>query len=146
MRPVLPSGADIDHVGATAVPGCLSKGDLDIAVRVEPHGFDAADEVLSQRFERNSASLRTPDFAAFENHGLHPAVGIQLMVRGSALDVFVRFRDRLRTDAKLLRRYNALKLRCEGMPMADYRILKSDFIAAALLQHPQRDRDATCSD
>jgi GrpB-like predicted nucleotidyltransferase (UPF0157 family) len=31
---VLPPAADVRHFGATAVPGCLTKGDLDIVVRV----------------------------------------------------------------------------------------------------------------
>lgn len=36
LAAVLPSSAEVLHIGATAVPGCLTKGDLDIAVRVRP--------------------------------------------------------------------------------------------------------------
>jgi hypothetical protein len=32
IRALLPYAADIRHIGATAVPGCLTKGDLDIVV------------------------------------------------------------------------------------------------------------------
>ena len=32
-------GADIQHVGSTAIPGCMTKGDLDIQVRVPPQTY-----------------------------------------------------------------------------------------------------------
>ena len=33
LRPLLPT-AEIEHIGATAIPGALTKGDLDVMVRV----------------------------------------------------------------------------------------------------------------
>ncbi|WP_414531517.1 GrpB family protein [Rhodopseudomonas sp. G2_2311] len=32
---VLPNTSELLHIGATSVPGCLTKGDLDIVIRVE---------------------------------------------------------------------------------------------------------------
>lgn len=63
---VLPSDAVIEHVGATAVSGCLTKGDLDISVQVDPQAFAAADLALSGLFERNAGSVRTDSFSAFK--------------------------------------------------------------------------------
>ncbi|RZK79230.1 MAG: hypothetical protein EOO66_30345, partial [Methylobacterium sp.] len=40
---VLPLETEILHVGATAIPGCLTKGDLDIVVRVERQAFAIAE-------------------------------------------------------------------------------------------------------
>uniref|UniRef100_UPI0013D7C3A7 GrpB family protein n=1 Tax=Escherichia coli TaxID=562 RepID=UPI0013D7C3A7 len=54
------------------------------------------------------------------------------VVAQSELDVFVRFRDILRSDQHLLERYNALKLNYQNASMQDYRIAKSEFIQLAL--------------
>lgn len=128
----LPAEATIEHVGATAVPGCLGKGDLDIAVRVPPDRFAACRAVLGRRYPDNPGSVRTADFAAFQDEATEPPLGIQLVALGSELDVFVRFRDRLRTDRALAGHYNALKQAHAGRPMAAYRAAKDAFIAAAL--------------
>ncbi|MES5047191.1 GrpB family protein [Rhizobium nepotum] len=61
----LPTSAEIEHVGATAVPGCLTKGDLDICIRVAATDFDAADRILARSFQRNPGSVRSGAFSAF---------------------------------------------------------------------------------
>ena len=45
--------ADIQHIGATAVLGLLTKGDLDINVRVQSNTFDSAVDALKKLFEIN---------------------------------------------------------------------------------------------
>jgi GrpB protein len=67
LEALLPCAADIRHIGATAVPGCLTKGDLDIVVRVAEQDFPAADAALEGRFARNLGSIRLATFAAFED-------------------------------------------------------------------------------
>ncbi len=52
----LPTSADIRHIGATTVWGCLTKGDLDVVVRVSLGDFPEADAVLSALFARNVGS------------------------------------------------------------------------------------------
>ncbi|QUN29323.1 GrpB family protein [Cupriavidus sp. KK10] len=132
LAAILPSDAVIEHVGATAVSGCLTKGDLDISVQVSPEAFAAADRALSRVFERNLGSVCTDRFSAFKRDHIQPPIGVQLVVRGAPLDVFVRFRDRLREDPKLTERYNALKRSHEGAEMNTYRAAKSAFIASVL--------------
>ncbi|WP_349609496.1 MULTISPECIES: GrpB family protein [Cupriavidus] len=132
LAAVLPPDAAIEHVGATAVSGCLTKGDLDISVQVGPEAFAAADLALSGLFERNTGSVRTDSFSAFKCDEVRPPVGIQLVVRGAPLDVFVRFRDSLLADPALIERYNALKRSQEGAEMRAYRAAKSAFIASVL--------------
>ena len=80
LAELLPPTADIRHVGATAVPGCLTKGDLDIVVRVPANDFAAADAVLASRFARNGGSIRTDTFSAFEDGSSQPHLGVQLAV------------------------------------------------------------------
>ena len=128
----LPASAEVLHVGATAVRGCLTKGDLDIVVRVDRADFAVSEALLAKRFSRNDGSIRTDEFAAFEDAGRSPSLGVQLTVKGGALDDFHPFVEALRRDPVLLRRYNDLKLRFSGKPMADYRAAKDAFVAEVL--------------
>ena len=129
---VLPGSAEVLHVGATAVPGCLTKGDLDIVVRVDRADFAVSEALLAKRFGRNEGSIRTDEFAAFEDPNRRPNLGVQLTVKGGALDDFHRFAEELRRDPHLVRRYNDLKLRFNGKPMDDYRAAKDAFVTEIL--------------
>jgi GrpB-like predicted nucleotidyltransferase (UPF0157 family) len=135
LTQVLTPSSDILHVGATAIPGCLTKGDLDIVVRVNPVDFAEAEIQIAKHFARNEGSIRTAEFAAFEAETLTPHLGLQLTSKGSAFDFFHRFAEALRTDPDLVRRYNDLKLAYQARPMADYRAAKDAFIAEALRLH-----------
>jgi GrpB-like predicted nucleotidyltransferase (UPF0157 family) len=128
---LLPS-ADIRHVGATAIAGCLTKGDLDIAVRVAADQFVIADAALAARFARNIGSGRTDTFSSFEDPGVSPHLGIQLAVAGSEDDFFHHFADALNQDAELIAQYNALKLQFDGQPMDVYRAAKGVFVTTVL--------------
>jgi GrpB-like predicted nucleotidyltransferase (UPF0157 family) len=125
---LLPSGSDIRHVGATSTPGALTKGDLDIAVRVIAEDFAAAQAMLDASHFQNLKSVRDATFSAYEADGFAIPVGVQLVVRGSRLDVFERVRQALLSDPVRLAQYNALKQRFDGQPMADYRAAKAAFI------------------
>lgn len=125
---ILPSSAEIEHVGATAVPGCLTKGDLDICIRIAAPDFEAADKMLVRSFQRNSGSVRSDVFSAFMDDHRMPPLGVQLVAKGSDLDFFVEFRDRLRKSDGLRSSYNALKRRYEGRDMDEYRSAKANFI------------------
>lgn len=114
------------------MPGCLTKGDLDIVVRVPSEAFGTADETLAARFARNSGSKRTDTFSAFEDEAVTPHLGVQLVVAGGEDDYFHLFVDALRKDPQLIDRYNALKRRLDGEPMEIYRAMKGSFIEKAL--------------
>ena len=138
LATLLPASAEILHIGATAVPGCLTKGDLDIVVRVARSDFVNAECVLTDRFARNSGSVHTEEFAAFEDDERSPHLGIQLTVTDSALDVFHHFVEALRGNSDLVRHYNEIKLAHRGQPMADYRAAKDIFIGQVLASCPHR--------
>jgi GrpB-like predicted nucleotidyltransferase (UPF0157 family) len=137
LRSTLPAGADIRHIGSTAVPGCQTKGDLDIVVRVVIEDFATADAVLAARFPRNTGSVCTDTFAAFEDATTAPHLGIQLVVIRSQFDDFHRFDAALRWDASLVERYNALKIQFHGRPMDEYRVAKNAFIAEVLARNTE---------
>lgn len=127
LRELLPH-ACLNHVGSTAVPGSLTKGDLDICVLVSEAAFAAADAALAGVLARNDGSDRTPTFSAFSTAACGVEVGVQLAVEGSADDMFVAWRDLMRARPDLREQYDALKRRFEGAAMDDYRAAKSAFI------------------
>lgn len=138
LRELLPASAEIRHIGATAITGCLTKGDLDIVVRVEQEHFARADELLAKRFARNTGSVQAGTFSAFEDAGSSPPLGIQLTAVDGPYDDFHLFVDALQRDPQLVAKYNGLKSRFDGQPMQDYRAAKDAFIAEVLasIAHP----------
>ena len=128
----LPDAALIEHVGATSVPGCETKGDLDIAVRVSKQDFPAALKHLDKTHQANDRSTRREGFAAFSAQGYALDVGVQLVVVGDALDQFSAFRDALNADKVLVARYNALKRAYRGRKTVSYREAKAEFIKTVL--------------
>jgi GrpB-like predicted nucleotidyltransferase (UPF0157 family) len=132
LRRILPPSADIRHVGATAIPGCLTKGDLDIVVRVPADDFATAEAALAQHFARNTGSVHSENFAAFEASQLRPHLGIQLTAMGGPQDFFHTFMERLAAHPALLARYNDIKRTFDGQSMAHYRAAKGAFIRKVL--------------
>jgi GrpB-like predicted nucleotidyltransferase (UPF0157 family) len=129
---MLPPTADVRHIGATAVPGCLTKGDLDIVVRVPVDQFSDTDAVLASRFARNEGSIHSETFAAFEDASSKPHLGIQLVAINGPFDFFHLFVDALQRSPRLVEEYNALKSQHNGANMALYREAKDAFIGAVL--------------
>lgn len=135
---MLPSTADIRHIGATAVAGCLTKGDLDIVVRVPAAEFENAEAALASRFSRNEGSFRSTTFAAFEDPSSNPHLGIQLAAIDGPSDVFHLFVQALQNSPELVDEYNALKRRYEGVQMATYRAAKDAFVERVLAEFRSR--------
>jgi GrpB-like predicted nucleotidyltransferase (UPF0157 family) len=136
-------GAAIEHVGATAVPGAVTKGDLDVCVLVDQGGFAEADRLLAERFARNVGSDHTESLSSFSDGSKAVPVGIQLVARGGPEDFFVRWRDLLRDSPRVLEAYNALKRQWHGRSHESYRIEKSKLIERALRAHPNTPEDSS---
>jgi GrpB-like predicted nucleotidyltransferase (UPF0157 family) len=130
------TGADIQHVGATSVPGSLTKGDLDIQVRVPANEFVNAERVLAGYYPRNEGSIRTSEFSSFKNDHVQPHLGIQLTVIGGEFDFFYKLRDLLRSRSDLRDNFNALKQRFAGRAISEYRDAKANFIESLLASEP----------
>jgi GrpB-like predicted nucleotidyltransferase (UPF0157 family) len=132
LSALLPDVSTIEHVGATSIAGCLTKGDLDIVVRVRPCAFANAGIKLASQFERNVGSACSPEYSPFICDDSDPPLGVQLVVEGSEFDFFHTFRDALRSNPRLLTTYNALKREHEGRAMTEYRSAKAVFVAEVL--------------
>jgi len=132
LRRLLGPEVTISHVGATAVPGCLTKGDVDIVVHTESKSFSDAREILDGNYAKNLGSPRDDNFTSYsDDTGAFP-LGIQLVVSGSEHDTFERFAERLRQSDVLLASYNELKRSFAGADMEIYRKAKAGFIARVL--------------
>ncbi|MFC7365413.1 MULTISPECIES: GrpB family protein [Bhargavaea] len=119
--------ADIQHVGSSAIPNCLTKGDLDIQVRVTREQFPTAVKSLDALYEINEGSSKTDYFRAFQDDSAIPPLGIQLTVIDSEVDFFWKFREVLLKNNKYLKEYDELKKSHEGNDMDKYREAKSGF-------------------
>jgi GrpB-like predicted nucleotidyltransferase (UPF0157 family) len=124
--------AVIEHIGSTAVPGSLTKGDLDLLVSVPPADFPAADAVLARHYQRNMDSTHDGVFASFKDDRADPPLGIQLTCDEKVRDEFLLFRQALLRDPSLVSAYNGLKRECDGLPMETYRKQKDTFIRRML--------------
>ena len=121
-------------MGATSVPGALTKGDLDVLVRVHASEFAHGVAVLRNAYAIHQRHNWTPTLASFNDPASSaPPVGVQLVVAGSASDaLFGPFRDALIADPALLAEYNALKLRLDGESYERYTATKGTFIEDVL--------------
>jgi len=131
---VLVPDAEVEHVGSTAVPGALTKGDLDLVVRVDQASFPTAIGMLNSHYAVHQPKNWTRTLASFKDpSSRRPEVGVQLVVAGSADDrLFGPFRDALIRDPALLAQYNELKRRLDGSDYEHYTERKGKFIERVL--------------
>jgi GrpB-like predicted nucleotidyltransferase (UPF0157 family) len=126
--------AQIEHVGSTSIPGALTKGDVDVLVRVGGRAFEAAIATLRDLYAVHQPENWTPTYASFADpKATDPPVGVQLAVTGSPDDaLFGPFRDAMIRDPALLAEYNALKLRHDGADYERYTQVKGEFVERVL--------------
>ena len=110
----------------------LTKGDLDLVVRIDGGDSPAARDALDASCSKNLGSVRDDSFASYAVEGRRLPVGVQLVVRGSTYDQFHVFWERMRASPSLREDYNALKRQWEGRDMEAYRAAKDAFIDGVL--------------
>jgi len=128
VQKLLPK-ARIEHIGASAIPNAVSKGDLDIFIGVT----DLENAVVSLKmldFSEKQDTLRTDELCMLES--FNEDVAFQVVTNDSKFESFLYFRDKLREDPKLVEEYNHLKRSCEGFNQDKYRKIKSEFIERIL--------------
>ncbi len=135
-KALVPS-AQIEHVGSTAITGALTKGDLDVQVRVTASEYPAAKERLCQLFDVNLGGFSGNDAISFEDYSGEPHVGVHLTVVDGSADVQWRFRDLLLASESLRQAYDDLKRRFDGKSMTEYRDAKADFVDRVLAVGPR---------
>jgi GrpB-like predicted nucleotidyltransferase (UPF0157 family) len=126
--------AEVVHVGSTSIPGALTKGGLDLLMRVGADRFDKAAVLLRGPYRIHQPENWTPTLASFAADAAEaPPVGVQGVVAASADDaVFEPFRDALIRDPALLAEYNALKRSLDGEDYERYTDVKAAFVERVL--------------
>jgi GrpB-like predicted nucleotidyltransferase (UPF0157 family) len=126
--------ADVAHIGSTAVPGALTKGDLDLLVRVPGGGFEPAVRALQTAYAVHQPENWTTSFASFvDPNATDPPMGVQLAVSGSDEEaLFAPFVEALTEDPALLDEYNALKTSLDGADYERYTREKGEFVERVL--------------
>ena len=100
--------------GATSVPGVLTKGDVDLHLRVGPAEFEDAVARLSEVYPVGSPHSWAATLAVFDVP-LARATGLAVTPTGSEHDVrFTSTWRALSRDPDLLRAYNAVKREARG--------------------------------
>lgn len=124
--------AKIEHIGSSAIPNAISKGDLDIYIEVMPEQFEFAIEQLKTlNFIEKQNTLRTHELCMLESLN-NDDVAFQIVVFGSIFTFFLAFKNKLINSPTLVNEYNELKLQCSHLEPDQYRTIKSDFINRVL--------------
>ena len=116
----------VQLTGAASLPGVLTKGDIDLHLRVtELDAFPGVVELLGDHFRPASPAAWAATLAVFEVPGRRPT-GLAVTPVDSEHDQrFRRCWTRLREEPLLLSEYNAMKRTSYGGP--SYEGLKADF-------------------
>jgi GrpB-like predicted nucleotidyltransferase (UPF0157 family) len=126
IRRLLP-WSDIQHVGGTAVHGCITKGDLDIQVRVKKSDYAAAKTALLGHYQHLPGGWSARDGISFKDESRSPSVGIHLTFISGSCDVQWKFREVLKRRPDLCSAYDELKRNFQGKSMTSYRNAKTGF-------------------
>lgn len=136
LERILPN-AKIHHIGSTAIPGMLTKGDLDLLIQVPQAHFQSVTQTLKQHFAVNQPENWTTDYASFKEDEVYPLpLGVQLVIENSSMDFFLN--DYFRKNHEAVKRYNALKRTYAGGVQAAYLQAKADFLETILKPWEER--------
>ena len=129
---VLLPDATIEHVGSSAIPGALTKGDVDVMVQVEAAQFASARSALDSRFSYNPEMPPEDEFVSYSGEYQGMDFGIQLVSGNDDQFGFLRWREALKTNPELLAQYNRVKQSRADSDMEAYRAAKSALILSFL--------------
>ena len=133
LAAVLPADAALEHIGASAIPGALSKGALDIGVRAPAAAHaDVVQRLCELGYVPAQDTLRTDALCMLEWPGADEAHALQVVAAGSRFDMFTAFRDALRAQPALVARYNQIKSNAANDTEDAYRAAKAAFIREVL--------------
>jgi len=125
---VIAPGVGVEHIGATSMPDGITKGDVDVNLRVAPERFDSLVTALSARFDVAQPQNWTGTYASFSGTRRGLPFGIQVTVAGSEDDFLVELRDRMLNDPDLRRRYDEVKRASAPAGREAYWQAKDDFL------------------
>lgn len=121
--------ARFEHIGASSVPGSVSKGDLDIFLGVEKEQFNSTiKKLIDIGFEEKKDTLRTNELCMLTTDMYKHDVAIQVVINGSEFESFINFRDFMISRPDLVKELNQIKRDCRGLVPEHYRKIKSEWV------------------
>jgi len=129
----LAPGGELVLTGATSLPAALTRGDIDLHLRVPPSDFTTAVEALKQPYRVVHPQIWTESLATFEVPDAPLPTGVAVTPIGSEHDIrFTKSWALLAHAPQLLEAYNDLKRRYEGGDVDAYEAAKSAFFTELL--------------
>lgn len=128
LRPLLPD-AELVLSGGSSIPAALTRGDVDLHLRVPVANYPRALDVLRGLYAVRRPEIWSDTLATFEVEAALPT-GLAATPIGSEHDRrFTRSWQLLATEPRLLDAYNSLKRRHAKGDAATYEAAKSTFFS-----------------
>lgn len=118
----------VEHVGATALPSGVTKGDVDVNVRLPVDRFDEAVETLRRNYTVAQPQNWTATYASFVDESKALPLGIQVTVIGSSDDFLVGLRDLMASTSELRGHYDDVKRKAATLGRDRYWRAKDAFL------------------
>lgn len=127
----------IEHIGSSAIPQAISKGDLDICVIVptDTQLEDIVQILKIQGYTEKTNTLRTAELCMLLSPRDDLDLALQVIQQGSEFENFIYFRDVLRKNLELVDEYNQLKAQSAQLSHEMYRQAKAEFIHQILIRY-----------
>lgn len=137
IKRLLPN-AVVEHIGSSAIPRAVSKGDLDICVLVaQSDHAPSAGTLIGYGYAEKLDTLRNEQLCMLEWHNAGEMHAVQLVAQGSPFEMFIAFRDALLARPALVDEYNQVKLNAAHLSATEYRAAKAIFIERVLSETNQ---------
>jgi GrpB-like predicted nucleotidyltransferase (UPF0157 family) len=137
LSALLPN-AEFRHIGATAIPGAVTKGDVDVLLRVEQVDFAASAAILRSHLLTKQPENWTEVFASFGDDSSYPfPLGVQLVVKDSEGDFFLYLHEYFTSDFEHLAEYNRIKTESAAHGSEEYWRAKDRFLSSILASRPK---------
>ena len=128
-------GTEWHHIGATAIPTAITKGDVDILLRTSQERFSDTISALKRRFVIKQPENWTATFASFGNDTDYELpLGIQVVVADSADDFLLYLHDYFASNPQAVINYNDLKRQSSLLGHEAYWRAKDTFFTNILAQ------------
>lgn len=123
----------IIHIGASSIPGAISKGDLDVFVGVDKKDFKSSLVTIKNLgYVEKEGTLRTPQLCMLITDKYNHDVALQLVENGSEFEDFLKLKKLLSTKPSLLEEYNELKRSSSHLNEDEYRSKKSKWVESLM--------------
>jgi GrpB-like predicted nucleotidyltransferase (UPF0157 family) len=116
------------------MPDGVTKGDVDLNIRVAAQDFAGVVKLLRQRYDTAQPDNWSPTYASFSDPSRDLPVGMQVTVVGSPDDFLVPLRDLMRSDAELRHEYDRVKRDAAELGADGYWGAKNAFLQPIVAQ------------